>query len=101
MPIPSGYVYILTNEFGNVMYVGATHDLFRRVQQHKDGTVPGFTAKYRVKKLVYFEYGEFYASVRAREKQIKGWSRNKKDRLVDTMNPRREDLFQTLRFATS
>ena len=78
------------------MYVGVTHDLLQRVQSHKDGLVPGFTVKHQVNKLVYFEVTDYFYAARTREKQLKGWSRAKKDALVGSMNPTREDLYSRL-----
>ena len=86
------FVYILTNDFGNVMYVGVTSNLERRLWQHKNGSISGFTKDYHVHKLVYYEC---FADIRyaiEREKQIKGWRRSKKDELVEKVNPTRRDL---------
>ncbi len=90
----SYYVYILSNEHGNVTYVGFTGDLRRRVYEHKHETVEGFTRKYHVHKLLYFEE---YADVNEgiyREKQIKKYSRKKKDALIASINPERRDLYE-------
>ncbi|MBI2421796.1 MAG: GIY-YIG nuclease family protein [Candidatus Hydrogenedentes bacterium] len=86
------YVYLLTNKHGNVMYVGVTNDLRRRLYEHKTKQVPGFTAKYNVDKLVYFEETSDVHAAIAREKEIKKWRREKKDALVVTMNPEWRDL---------
>ena len=86
------YVYILTNDFGNVMYVGATDDLKARLYQHKTRLIPGFTEKYRVSKLVYFEEHADEISALMREKQIKGKTRAKKNKIVESMNPDWNDL---------
>ena len=86
------YVYILTNAYGNVMYVGVTNNLQRRVLEHKSGEIDGFTKKYRVHKLVYYEYFDDVRAAIAREKQIKGWSRAKKNALVETKNPEWHEL---------
>ena len=81
------YVYILTNWNHHVMYVGVTNDLKRRVYEHKMGLVDGFTKKYHVHKLVYCEScGEIRDAI-AREKQLKGWTRKRKNELVESMNP--------------
>jgi putative endonuclease len=75
-----------------VLYVGVTGHLARRVWDHKNIQVPGFTARYRVTELVYFEaFGDIRAAI-AREKQIKGWLRTKKVALIESFNPRWEDL---------
>lgn len=85
------YVYIMTNLSGT-LYVGVTNDLQRRVYQHKHGLVPGFTVRYRIGRLVYWEAtGEVQAAI-GPEKQIKGWLRRKKVALVESMNPRWADL---------
>ena len=81
------YVYILTNWNNKVMYIGVTNDLERRVYEHKHKLVDGFTKKYNVSKLVYFETTtDVYAAI-SREKQLKNWSRKKKNQLVEKINP--------------
>jgi len=80
-------VYILTNRTNNVMYVGMTNDLERRVGEHKSRMVEGFTNKYHVDKLVYFEETNDVLSAIAREKEIKKWRREKKNLLVVAINP--------------
>ena len=87
MRIHSYYVYILTNKNHTVLYTGITNDLNRRVWQHKQKIVKGFTQKYNVTELVYFELFESVESVIAREKQIKGYSRVKKEALINAFNP--------------
>lgn len=87
----SYYVYILSS-ISKTLYVGVTNNLERRVLEHKQGLVPGFTSKYRVNRLVYFEEGERIDDAIAREKQIKGWLRSKKIALVESQNPEWEDL---------
>lgn len=90
------YVYIISNPCGSVFYVGVTNDLFRRMQEHKQGRVPGFTSKYNVKKLLYFEATDYHLGAIQREKQLKGWRREKKERLVNSLNPNRLDLHDAL-----
>ena len=86
------WVYILANWDHSVLYVGVTNDLTRRLYEHKNGLHEGFTKKYRVTNLVYFEQtGDVNAAI-AREKQLKGWRREKKDALVEQMNPEWNDL---------
>ena len=86
------YVYLLTNWNNQVMYVGVTSHLTRRVQEHKEHLGAGFTSKYNVSKLVYFEEtGDVHAAL-SREKEIKKWRRAKKNALVVTMNPQWRDL---------
>ena len=86
------YIYLLTNWNNKVMYVGVTNDLARRVYEHKNKLVDGFTRKYNVHKLVYFEETTDVSAAIAREKQVKKWRREKKDVLVVTMNPEWKDL---------
>ena len=81
------YVYILTTENNKVMYVGVTNNLQRRIYEHKNGLIDGFAKKYNVHKLVYFETTSDVKSAIEREKQIKGWTRAKKNALVETVNP--------------
>ncbi len=86
------YVYILTNDYNNVMYIGVTNDLRRRISEHKNGIVEGFTKRYNVHKLVYVEYYQDIRTATAREKQLKGWKRDKKNALVESKNPQWREL---------
>ena len=86
------YVYILTSKTNSVMYVGVTNDLNRRLYEHKNGLVDGFTKKYNIHKLVYCEETQCVEEAIAREKQIKGWKREKKNQLVESVNPNWIDL---------
>lgn len=86
------YVYLLTNWSNNVLYTGVTNNLERRMFEHKNKRNTGFTEKYNVCKLVYFEYTNDVNAAIAREKQIKGWSREKKNTLVNGFNPDWKDL---------
>ena len=86
------YVYVLTNDNNNVMYIGITNDLKRRVYEHKSNTIEGFTKKYHVHKLVYYEITTDVNSAIAREKQLKKWKRAKKNALVETLNPKWKEL---------
>lgn len=86
------YVYLLTNWNDTVMYVGMTNNLDRRVHEHKNKLVEGFTKKYNVSKLVYFETTNDVMAAIEREKQIKKWRREKKNQLVIRMNPEWRDL---------
>lgn len=86
------YVYMLTNYGGNVLYIGLTEDLKTRLSQHKNGLIPGFTQKYRVNKLVYFEEHPSLELASVREKQLKGKNRAKKNIIVKTINPEWNDL---------
>lgn len=81
------YVYILTTERNSTLYIGITSNLSRRVYEHKNELIEGFTKKYHVKKLVYYEEHKEVTDAIAREKQLKGWRREKKERLIATQNP--------------
>jgi putative endonuclease len=85
------YVYILSSKAG-VLYVGVSNDIKRRVYEHKSHLVEGFTDKYEVDRLVYFETKRNPTSAINREKQIKAWRREKKVKLIDSINPDWEDL---------
>jgi putative endonuclease len=85
-------VYMMTNRWKNVLYTGVTNSLERRVWEHKNGVTPGFTKKYNCDRLVFFEISDQIDSAIAREKQIKGWTRAKKNALIATMNPEWNDL---------
>lgn len=86
------YVYILTNQYNNVMYIGITNDLKRRVYEHKTGFLDGFTKRYSVHKLVYCEScHDVYAAIE-REKQLKSWRREKKNALVESVNPEWKEI---------
>ncbi len=90
------YVYFVTNTYNNVLYVGVTSDLIRRIYEHKNKLVKGFTQKYNADRLVYYEVCENIVVAIEREKQIKGWSRKKKNDLVNPFNPERIDLYQSI-----
>ncbi|AMR28830.1 excinuclease ABC subunit C [Hymenobacter psoromatis] len=87
-------VYILTNPYHTVLYVGVTNNLVRRVSEHKTGAVEGFTKKYNVSKLVYFETSPSIMQAIEREKQLKAGSRAKKLALIEEMNPAWRDLLE-------
>jgi len=88
------YVYILTNRRNGTLYTGVTNDLRRRVLEHKDGTIGGFTEKYQVMLLVYFErHNDIERAIR-REKSIKRWRRKWKLALIESMNPHWDDLYE-------
>jgi len=85
------YVYIMTNK-SRTLYTGVTNDLERQVYEHKKKLVPGFTTKYNITRLVYFEVSQDVGAAIAREKQIKGWLRTKKIAPIDSVNPGWRDL---------
>lgn len=87
------YVYIMTN-LSNTLYVGITNNLERRIYEHKHELLPGFTNRYKIHRLIYFEeFCDVYSAIQ-REKQIKGWVRRKKIVLIDSINPQWIDLTQ-------
>jgi putative endonuclease len=90
------YVYILTNQHHAVLYTGVTSDLQKRVYQHRMKLVPGFTSRYNVYKLVFYEVADNPEAAILREKQIKGGSRQKKVDLINGMNPQWQDLYEAL-----
>lgn len=86
------FVYILTNNSNNVLYVGVTNNLGRRLVEHKQHLVEGFTDEYNVTKLVYYERSGSVTDAIAREKQLKGWTRKKKFQLINSVNRELKDL---------
>ena len=86
------YVYILSNWNNKVLYIGITSNLERRLYEHKMKLVDGFTKRYNVNKLVYYEYTCDVEAAITREKQLKGWTRSKKDALINRENPQWLDL---------
>jgi putative endonuclease len=90
------YVYLLANKHNNVLYTGVTNDLIRRIYEHKNKLVAGFTQKYNVDRLVYYEVAGSIMVAIEREKQIKKWSRKKKHDLINAMNPEWNDLYLLL-----
>ena len=88
------YVYMLTNKYNKVLYTGVTNDLHRRLFEHSNMNEGSFTSKYNTHKLVYYEETSSVKAAIAREKQIKGWRRDKKDPLINRMNPEWRDLAQ-------
>jgi putative endonuclease len=88
------YVYIMTNQTNTVLYTGMTNDLRRRVFEHKNGKGAGFTAKYKIIKLVFYERFDKAVDAIAAEKRIKAGSRKKKEELINSINPEWMDLYQ-------
>jgi len=86
------YVYIITNFKNTVFYIGVTRNLQRRISEHKSGTIKGFSERYQLKKLIYFEEYSNITDAIKREKQLKNWHRSWKINLVKSMNPRFIDL---------
>lgn len=93
----SYYVYILSNNYNTTIYTGVTNDLIRRVYEHKNHLVPSsFSARYHVDKLVYYEIYRDPETAIAREKQIKSWSRKRKNELIEKDNSQWTDLYPTI-----
>jgi putative endonuclease len=90
------YVYIMTNRHNTVLYVGVTNDLKRRIYQHKTKQANSFTKKYNIDKLVYYETCENVNAAITREKQLKGGSRKKKIDLIESHNPKWQDLYDEI-----
>lgn len=88
----SYYVYILSNYTNTTLYIGVTGDIERRIYEHKNGLLDGFTEKYNVTKLVYVEECDNVNDAIAREKQLKKWRREKEEALIKTINPEWKDL---------
>jgi putative endonuclease len=94
--VKTGYVYILASKYNGTLYVGVTPDLIRRVYEHRNDLVDGFTKKYSVHNLVYYEDCGNIRTAIAREKQIKGWRRTYKTNVIDKFNPEWRDLYAEL-----
>ena len=90
------YIYILTNKENGTLYTGITNNLIRRIYEHKNKLVDGFTKKYSLDKLVYYEVCESVENAILREKQIKGGSRKKKLELINKFNKKWNDLYETI-----
>jgi len=90
------FVYIITNSFHTVLYTGVTNNLIRRVYEHKNKLAEGFSEKYNVNKLVYYETTTDVNSAIEREKQIKGYRKNKKFKLIKSFNPNYFDLYDEI-----
>jgi len=94
MDIKSYYVYILTNLHNNVLYTGVTNDLERRIYEHKNKKYKGFTSRYNVNRLVYYEIHDMIEAAISREKQIKRYTRSRKVKIITEFNLKWEDLFE-------
>ncbi len=92
------YVYILSNFTNRVLYIGVTNHLVRRVYEHKNRLVEGFTSKYHLNKLVYYECFSDITQAIAREKVLKKWNRQWKERLITAFNPEWKDLYSEVGF---
>lgn len=92
----SYYVYIITNKTNNVFYIGVTSNIVKRIYEHKNNLVEGFSSRYNVHKLVYFEITEDIESAIKREKQLKNWHRDWKINLIKEKNPDFIDLYDSI-----
>ena len=86
------YVYILSNKTDTTVYIGVTNDLMWRLQEHRNDLIEGFTKRYHIHKLVYYEVFQDVREAIAREKQLKGWRRARKNELIEGVNPTWQDL---------
>jgi len=91
-----GFVYIMSNKQDGVLYIGVTSDIVKRVYEHKNGFVDGFTKQYNLKNLVYYEVYDDIEEAIKREKQLKNWHREWKTELVNKQNPHWEDLYDSI-----
>ncbi len=91
-----GFVYIVTNKRNGILYVGVTSDLLRRAHEHREGTIKGFTKRYGLKRLVYYEHYDDIRNAIQREKTMKHWSRAWKVRTIHGFNPNWNDLCDEL-----
>ncbi len=89
-------VYILCSQRNGTLYIGVTSNLIQRVYQHREGVIEGFTKRYNIKQLVWYEVHEVMESAIKREKQLKKWSRKAKLNLIEQANPNWNDLWETL-----
>jgi putative endonuclease len=90
------YVYIMTNKFNGTLYIGVTNDLIRRAYEHRNSLIDGFTKKYNLKILVYFEVFDRIEDAILREKRLKKWNRQWKFELIEKSNPNWKDLYEEL-----
>ena len=96
MTMKKYYVYILANKRNGTLYIGVTNDLIRRVYEHKNDLIDGFTKKYVVHRLVYYEQYDDVANAIQREKRLKKWNRQWKIKLIEKENPEWEDIYLQL-----
>ncbi len=90
------YIYMITNRNNNVLYIGVTNDLKRRVFEHREKLVEGFSSKYNCSKLVWYEQTNNIGSAILREKQMKKWKREYNNNIINEMNPEWNDLYETI-----
>lgn len=92
----TGYVYIMTNKTLSTLYIGVTSNLIKRCYEHRNGLIDGFTKTYHLHLLVYYEIFDCIDAAISREKQLKNWHRPWKINLVESMNPKWDDLYETI-----
>lgn len=92
-----GYIYILTNKVNSVLYIGVTSNLQRRIWEHKNQVVEGFSKRYKLHKLIYYEVGESIEAAIKREKYLKGKSRKYKEELINSFNAEWKDLYENIK----
>ena len=90
------YIYFMSNRYNKVLYVGITSNLIKRIWEHKNKVVDGFTKRYNLNKLVYYEIDDDIETAINREKQIKSWPRKRKIELIHSLNPHWDDLYEKL-----
>lgn len=91
----NAYTYIIASP-SDVLYIGVTSDLIRRIGEHKEGKIEWFSKKYGCKRLLYYEYSNYIQNAIAREKELKWWNRKKKIELIETLNPTWRDLYDDI-----
>jgi len=94
--VMSHYVYILASRKDGAIYIGVTNDIIRRIYEHRTKAVPGFTSKYNITRLVWFEIYDDPISAISREKELKKWKRSWKVQLIETNNPQWDDLYDSI-----
>ena len=92
----TAYIYIITNKYNKVLYIGVTSNLVKRIYEHKSNFVDGFSRKYNLNKLVYYEVIDDITIAIEREKYLKGKTRKFKDELINSINPQWNDLYETI-----
>ena len=90
------FIYILASKRNGTLYIGVTNDLIRRIYEHKNDLIEGFTKKYNVHRLVYYEQTDSIETAILREKRLKKWKREWKINLIESMNPNWDDLYEKL-----
>lgn len=90
------FVYIITNKYNTTLYIGVTNNLVRRIYEHRNKLLDGFSAKYNLNKLIYYECTQDVESAIHREKQLKNYSRAKKEQLIEKFNPEKIDLYPSI-----